>query len=115
MDLGKKIRNIRDRKGIEQKVLADKIKISQSKMNKIETGYQKRIEPEILRDIASVLQISLDTLLNSDEDDEKQKVVDKIVREFPDADLMFHDLANMTAEDLEEVYEFIKFKSQQKK
>lgn len=115
MELGKRIREIRERKGIEQRELAEKINISQSKMNKIETGYQKRIEPEILRDVSSALGISLDNLLNEKEEDDKQLVIDKIVKEFPNADLMFHDLAGMTADDLEEVYQFIKFKSQQKK
>ena len=66
MELGKKIRQLRDEKGIEQLELANKVGISQSKMNKIETGYQKRIEPEILNDIAKALQVKVDTLLNNE-------------------------------------------------
>ncbi|MDY0394743.1 helix-turn-helix domain-containing protein [Virgibacillus halophilus] len=48
-------------------------------------------------------------------EEEKLNVIKKISEEFPDADLMFHDLASLDAEQLEDVYEFIKFKSQQKK
>lgn len=59
----------------------------------------------------------LDALFPTLDESESEKlaVMKKIAKEFPDADLMFHDLASMTADDLEEVYEFIKFKSQQKK
>lgn len=114
MELGKRIREIRDKKGIEQLELANKIGISQSKMNKIETGFQKRIEPDILKDIANALNVKVDYLLNGDEEDRKQAIINKIVREFPDADLMFNDLAGMTADDIQEVYEFIMFKKSQK-
>ncbi|MEN2467988.1 helix-turn-helix domain-containing protein [Ornithinibacillus sp. JPR2-1] len=118
MELGKRIRELRTKKGIEQLELANKIGISQSKMNKIETGFQKRIEPEILNDIAKTLGIKVDVLLNGDLDTEDNKLdyyKKKIATEFPDIDLMFHDLSNMTAEELEEVYEFVKFKRSQNK
>lgn len=64
MDVGKKIRELREKRGLEQLELADKINISQSKMNKIETGYQKRLEPEILKDIAKILGVTTDYLLD---------------------------------------------------
>lgn len=43
MDIGKRIRKLRERRGIEQLELAKMIGISQSKMNKIESGFQKEL------------------------------------------------------------------------
>jgi len=63
MNIGNKIRELREEKGMEQLELALRVDISQSKMNKIETGYQKRIEPEILVDISNVLGATTDYLL----------------------------------------------------
>lgn len=114
MEIGRRIRNLRQKRGMEQLELAQKLNISQSKMNKIETGFQKRIEPEILSDLAKVLNTTVDYLVNGESEDKKQMIINKIVAEFPDADLMFKDLANMSADQLEEVYEFIKFKKSQK-
>lgn len=68
MDVGKRIRELRERKGIEQLELAKRINISQSKMNKIETGYQKRIEPEILIDLAQELNTTVDDLVGNEPD-----------------------------------------------
>src|SRR5690625_87348 len=47
-------------------------------------------------------------------DSERDKIIQRISTDFPDADLMFNDLAGMSAEELQEVYEFIKFKKSQK-
>lgn len=112
MEIGSRIRFLRQKRGMEQLELAQKLNISQSKMNKIETGFQKRIEPEILSDLAKALNTTVDYLVNGESEDKKQMIINKIATEFPDADLMFKDLANMSAEQLEEVYDFIKFKIQ---
>lgn len=115
MDIGKKIKLLRDKKGLQQLELANKVGVSQSKMNKIETGYQKKIEPDILNDVAKALNVKVDYLLNDDqEEDDKQYIINKIANEFPNADLMFNDLANMTTEELEDVYDYIKFKQSKK-
>lgn len=115
MDIGKRIRELRDKRGMEQLELAQKVNVSQSKMNKIETGFQKRIEPDVLSDIAKVFGVKIDYLVNGDdEEDRKTVIIDKIKREFPDADLMFNDLASFTADDMQDVYDYIKFKKSQK-
>ncbi|PAE27875.1 hypothetical protein CHI07_16880 [Paenibacillus sp. 7884-2] len=56
----------------------------------------------------------LDALFpRSDKEDEetrrKADIIDKIKREFPDADPMFNDLASFTADDMEDVYDYIKY------
>ena len=80
MDVGKRIRQLRENKGWEQLELAKKINISQSKMNKIETGFQKRIEPELLVDLSNVLGATVDYIVgNTDNPDE---VVDPEFEDF---------------------------------
>jgi len=49
-----------------------------------------------------------------DEKDDKTAIMNKIAEDFPDAELMFHGLAGMSAEDLQDVYDFIKFKKSQR-
>ncbi|QTD40641.1 helix-turn-helix domain-containing protein [Sporosarcina sp. Te-1] len=63
MDVGKRIREVRESRGMEQFELANRINISQSKMNKIETGFQKRLETDILVLISDVLGVTVDYLL----------------------------------------------------
>lgn len=72
MEIGEKIKSIRERRGLDQSTLAERINISQSKMNKIETGYQKRLEPEIIRDIAKELNVTADELLGVEKRDAVQ-------------------------------------------
>ncbi|WP_188858923.1 helix-turn-helix domain-containing protein [Oceanobacillus indicireducens] len=44
----------------------------------------------------------------------KAAIIEKIIKEFPDANLMFNDLASFTADDMQDVYDYIKFKKSQK-
>lgn len=121
MDIGKRIRKLREQRGIEQLELAKALHIPQSKMNKIESGYQKRIEPDLLVELSKVLNVTVDYLVGSSNETNISKVEDityfkkKIAEEFPDIDLMFKDMESLTAEDMKEVYEYIKFKKSQKK
>ena len=123
MDLGNKIRSLRERRGIEQLELADKINISQSKMNKIETGYQKRMEPEVLRDIAKALGVTTDLLLDiSDEFTLTNKVTVagqeinlsieelKVFEELKKHPIMFNDLATDPETKVKELIKLYKMK-----
>ena len=60
--------------------------------------------------------MSIDYLLGQETNySELEHYKNKISTEFPDIDLMFKDLESLTAEDMKEVYEYIKFKMSQKK
>lgn len=73
MNVGDRNRILRENKGWEQQELADRIDISQSKMNKIETDFQKRIEPEILVDLSNVLGTTVDYIVGRSGDPNKTK------------------------------------------
>lgn len=103
----------KDKKWTQQYV-ADKIGVARVTYTAYENG--TKMPPfDTINKIAELFNVSTDYLMGREEINPKKVIIDKIASEFPDADLMFNDLANMTAEQLEEVYEFIKFKLNQKK
>ncbi|MFS0674243.1 helix-turn-helix domain-containing protein [Ornithinibacillus sp. 179-J 7C1 HS] len=129
-NIGDFLRNYRkENNGMSLRALSEKTGISFSHLSKIERGEHNPSKPT-LRLLAKKLELELDDLFimagfapekkgsefdlffSSQDPEEHRRVniMEKITREFHDADLMFNDLANMTSEQLEEVYEFIKFK-----
>lgn len=95
----------------------------------VSPGYISQIEnenrgipsPDILKKLSNGLKVPYDEMLDiagyrdePDSQDEREVIIKKIATEFPDIDLMFKDMESMTAEDLQEVYEFVKFKKSQK-
>ncbi|RST57630.1 XRE family transcriptional regulator [Siminovitchia terrae] len=95
--------------------LANKLGISYSTIAKYESGTR---EPdfETLEKISNIFEVSIDYLLGQDTSySELEHYKNKISTEFPDIDLMFKDMESLTAEEMKEVYEYIKFKMSQKK
>lgn len=71
--IGKRIRDIREKKKISQQLLADKLKelgilISRETLSKIETG-NRTVSAVELKAICSVLEVDVDILLEDNEDD----------------------------------------------
>lgn len=116
-NFGDRLKLLRNKKGKNQAEVANSIGISRARYSHYENNH---VEPdmELLKKIAKYYNVSTDYLLGNElpnEEDRKRETINKIANEFPNADLMFKDLSNMSAEQLEEVYEFIKFKLNQKK
>ncbi len=112
--LGKRLKEARENAGFKQIEAAKQLGISNGTLSGYERDYRDP-DTEILHKMAVLYDVDADWLIGKSntkkvEKDIKRTIVDKIATEFPDAELMFHDLANMTTEQLEEVYEFIKFK-----
>ncbi|WP_406945719.1 helix-turn-helix domain-containing protein [Halobacillus sp. SY10] len=118
MDVGKRIKKIRDEKGIQQLELAHKVNISQTKMNKIESGYQKKIEPDILIEIANSLMVTTDYLLGrSDTPHLSEEEEFKAFANNPELDRFYRELPQSDEEDLEKLramWEIIKKKDKKK-
>lgn len=110
---------LRSEKGLSQYEAAERLGFSRGKLANYEQG-SRQPDYDTLQIIADFYDVTIDYLLGRTdspkrtENDEKTEIIDKIAAEFPNADLMFHDLANMTAEELEDVYDYIKFKSRKK-
>ena len=119
----KRLKSLRTKKGLSQQYMADYIGISRQGYGKYEDG-QSEPDHNTLIKLAQYFDVPTDYLLGitdnpnyepTNDDDQFEYYKNKIITEFPDIDLMFKDLANLSGEGLKEVYEFIKFKSQQEK
>ncbi|MED2940697.1 helix-turn-helix transcriptional regulator [Cytobacillus horneckiae] len=122
--IGNLLRELRGKESLRE--ASKRIGISHTYLDTIEKGYDKRSgkevspSPDTLKLISSAYNYPYKKLLilsgyidddNEVEDEEKRKatIIDKIKTEFPDADPMFNDLASFTADDMEEVYDYIKY------
>ena len=92
MDLGNKIKNLREIDKISQEQLAKTLKINRNYLSRIETG---KSEPtsSILKDLANIFNISIDSLLditnNETTNEEKVDIIYKKVKYLDNTDLDF--------------------------
>src|SRR5690606_20618535 len=114
-----RLKMLREKHGYLQKFVADKLGIRSNTLSGYETGTRSP-DPEMLVKLAELYNVTTDYLLGitdipfvDNEQNRKNAIIEKIKTEFSDADLMFKDLSDMSADQLEEVYEFIKFKKSQ--
>lgn len=113
-DIGKRIINLREAKNWSQRELARRVDLNFSVMNRIESG-ERPVKDHELVDLSDALGVSTDYLLGKTSDskstsyNQREAILHKIAKEFPDIDLMFEDLQGMNAEQLKEVYNFIKY------
>ena len=80
MDLGIKIKNLREIEKISQEQLAKTLKINRNYLSRIETG---KSEPtsSILKDLANIFNISIDSLLHiSNNQTSNEEKIDKIYK-----------------------------------
>ena len=63
--LGNRIRQLRKKKNLTQKQLADKLNISEQALALYEQN-RRRPNPDILKDLSNVLEVSVDYLLDND-------------------------------------------------
>lgn len=80
MDLGIKIKNLREIEKISQEQLAKTLKINRNYLSRIETG---KSEPtsSILKDLANIFNISIDSLLDiSNNETSNEERIDKIYK-----------------------------------
>lgn len=75
--IGQKIRKIRRAQGLSQEELAERVDISTTHMSHIETGSTK-LSLSVLVDIAAVLEVRVDDLLNNSESTAKSTALDEI-------------------------------------
>ncbi|RFA37068.1 hypothetical protein CAI16_03070 [Virgibacillus dokdonensis] len=119
MNFNDRLSNLRKMHKLSREELAKKLGVSYSTVAKYESGTR---EPDFntLDNISLLFDVTTDYLLGRSDQPHLSKEEDityfknKIAEEFPDIDLMFKDMKSLTAEDMKEVYEYIKFKKSQK-
>ncbi|KAA0941581.1 helix-turn-helix transcriptional regulator [Sporosarcina sp. ANT_H38] len=116
MSLGKRLGHERTTRNWSQKIVAEKIGITNTVLSNYERDYRDP-DTETLTRLADLYEVSVDYLLGrttntSSElvNEDKAFFMSKIATEFPDIDLMFKDMESLTAEQMEEVYDYIKYK-----
>lgn len=118
--LGRRLKFLRDARTQEE--VSKKLGLSRATYSHYEND---RVEPDtlMLNKMADFFGVTTDYLLGrtdlprNDVDEElirKLFFSSRITTEFPDVDLMFKDMESLTADDMKEVYEYIKFKKSQK-
>ena len=103
MDLGNKIKNLREIEKISQEQLAKTLKINRNYLSRIETG---KSEPtsSILKDLANIFNISIDSLLNvSNNESSNQDKINDITKRIKyldnnDLDFLIRIIEVMTKE-----------------
>lgn len=106
---GKRVKELRNKKGLSQDRVAQAIGISRSRYSHYENN---RVEPdiELIRKIANYYDVKVDYLIgrteieNDNENDELEKILDD-----PDTQLMFNDWKNMSEEERKEAINMIKY------
>lgn len=123
--LGDIIRGLRGKESLRD--ASKRIGISHTYLDTIEKGYDKRSgspvnpTPDTLKLLSKAYNYPYQELMEVagyiDEEkidrDKKSAIIEKIKSEFPDAELMFNDLAGFSADDMQDVYDYIKFKKSQ--
>ncbi|GGB61324.1 HTH-type transcriptional regulator Xre [Lentibacillus populi] len=113
--LGNRIKYLREKKDYSQKQVADALGISNVQLSRYESGDRKP-DPDTIRMLADFYEVTTDYLLGHETNDNKLDYYkNKIAKEFPDIDLMFKEMESLTAQEMKEVYEYIKFRNSQKK
>lgn len=128
-DIGKLLRELRGRESLRE--ASKRIGISHTYLDTVEKGHDKRSgkpvkpTPETLKLISEAYNYSYNKLMilagyideqqtTNNINSEREAIMNKIASEFPDIDLMFNDIKSWTAEEFEELYDYIKFKESQK-
>jgi len=107
--LGERLRDLRKNRSMTQEELGKIINVTKVSVSGYENG-NRSPDTETLQKIADFFDVSTDYLLGRDDPkDQLEHYKNKIAKEFPDADLMFEDMESLSADQLEEVYKFIKY------
>ena len=67
MDIGEKVRILRQRQGLFQKKLAEECSVNQAMISRIETGKVRAIKPELLLKLSEIFGVSVGYLVGDEE------------------------------------------------
>ncbi|AEH47105.1 helix-turn-helix domain-containing protein [Parageobacillus thermoglucosidasius] len=107
MDLGERLKLCREKKGLSQKEVAEKIGIKNNTLSNYESG-ERRPDYETLCKLADLYEVSLDYLIKGQEHKEEKE----------NKNLFFFDIEGLTEEEIEEIkrhIEYVKWKAKQER
>ena len=118
--LGSRLRELRKNKRLTMKEFGVKFNLAESTISGYENGTRK---PDIdqVKKFADFFEVTTDyilgqTVISNPEviKEDKAFYMSRIATEFPDIDLMFKDMESLDAEEMKEIYDYIKFKVSRK-
>jgi transcriptional regulator with XRE-family HTH domain len=115
MDFGDRLRWCREKKGLTQKFVAEKIGVKNNTLSSYEAG-KRQPDYETLKSIADLYEVTIDYLLTGNE---HSKSPDEMWKELldPKTELFFKDLLDAPEEKIQELitfWEFIKNRDKDK-
>ncbi|SEP57810.1 transcriptional regulator [Virgibacillus subterraneus] len=106
---GKRLKELRDRKGLSQEKMSEALGISRARYSHYENNH---VEPdiELIRKIANYHKVDSDYILGITDipSREENAEIEKILND-PQTELMFNDWKNMSEEERKEAIEMIKY------
>lgn len=109
MSLGEKVRQTREKLGMNQKQLAEASGITQATISRIESGQVKELKSEALKRLAKALGITVDYLV-----DKTDKLTpNDIVRLDPTAQHIFRGYEKLSTTGRKQLENFVRFLEEQ--
>jgi transcriptional regulator with XRE-family HTH domain len=109
MSLAEKVKQRREKLGMNQKQLADTSGITQATISRIESGQVKELKSEALKRLAAALRVTVDFLVDRTDSLTPKEVVESD----PNADYIFRGYEKLSAKGREQVKHFVHFLEQQ--
>ena len=124
MTIGRRIKELRKRKGYTQKQLAERVKVSSQVISNWEREYTTPDSSDIAR-LANVLEVSTDVLINENLNNSNEKTdslseINKLVKEYGIEQFGFFDIEkwkDLSQEDIEEIkkhFEYVVFQAKKR-
>lgn len=109
MTLGEKVRQTREKLGMNQKQLAEASGITQATISRIESGQVKELKSEALKRLAKALGITVDYLVSKTD----KLTPNDIVRSDPTAQYIFRGYEKLSATGRRQLESFVRFLEEQ--
>jgi transcriptional regulator with XRE-family HTH domain len=109
MSLGEKVKTLREKKGMNQKEVAEASGITQATISRIESGQVKELKSEALKRLAGALGVTVDYLV-----DKTDKLTpNDIIRSDAAAQYVFRGYEKLSATGREQLKNFVRFLEEQ--
>jgi len=111
MSLQERVKECREKKGMNQKQLAEASGITQATISRIESGDVEQVKSEALRKLAEALGVTVDYLVGKTD----KLSPNDVLRSDPTAKYIFRGYEKLSATEREQLKNFVRFLEEQDK
>jgi transcriptional regulator with XRE-family HTH domain len=109
MSLAEKVKQQREKLGMNQKQLAETSGITQATISRIESGQVKELKSGALKRLAAALRVTVDFLVDKTD----KLTANDIVQSDPNAHYIFSGYEKLSAKGREQLKDFVRFLEEQ--